>query len=107
MSDDYTPIYVGDTGNALRATFTDSFGVPYNLARATFALSLVNLNTSEEAELTGTGSWTTVDAANGIAQYAWVSADVATPGIYGVQITVTFPGGPVTFQRKILEIRSK
>lgn len=108
MSDDFSPITLGDTGNPLRATFADTFTGAYNLADATFALSLVDLNTSEENAITGTGSWTIVDATRGIAQYAWNSADVATPGIYQVKVVVTFAGGPVTFKGKTpLEIKSR
>lgn len=108
MSDDYSPIVIGDTGNPLRVTFTDGFDVPYVLAGSTFALSLLNLNTSEENAITGIGTWVIVDATNGIAQYAWNAADVATAGVYAIKVVVTFPGGPVTFKSaKPFEIKSK
>jgi hypothetical protein len=107
MTDDYSPRFVGDTGNPLRATFVDGSSVAYSLSGATLALSLINLNASERTATLGTGTWTIVDAANGIAQYAWSSADVANAGIYGIEVTVTFPGGPVTFQQKTLEMRRK
>jgi hypothetical protein len=53
----------------------------------------------------GAGTWTVLDATNGIAQYQWASADVATAGIFNLIVIVTFPSGTLHFDSKILEIK--
>lgn len=103
--EDYTPRYVGDTANALKVTFTDHSGTAYSLAGLTgsaFSLKLYNVDTQQT--ITGTGSWTITDEANGIAQYTWDADDVSTPGMYDIVVGVTFADGPLHFDPKRLEI---
>jgi hypothetical protein len=105
VSDDFSPRYVGNTANPLQVTFTDHEGGAYSLAGLTGASFLLELeNTANGAEIQGTGTWSILNPATGFAQYAWNAADVTTAGLYLIHITVTFASGPLSFDRKLLEI---
>lgn len=107
MADDYTPRYVGDTGNPLTITFKDGLGNIYdltNLTAADFSLKLVPVEGGTTINCAGT--WTIQSPGiNGVAQYPWQPADVATAGLFYVRVkaNVNADGKPVTFVPKIIE----
>lgn len=104
-NDDFTPRFVNDTANPLKITFTDNEGAAYDLSGLTgSSFSLQLHENSTLTTTTGTGTWTIVSASNGIAQYQWASADVASVGTYNIIVSVTFPTGPLHFRPKVLEI---
>jgi len=95
-----SPFYVGQTGPALRATIQDDSDNPVNLTGATF--TLVIENTLTNANVSGAGTWSILNAPAGVAQYTWNSADTATPGAYNLFIEyvisgVTYITDPTTF----------
>lgn len=104
--DDYSPRYVSNLANPLQITLLDNENVPYDLSglNTSTAFSLKLIDTVDRSVITGTGYWTIPNAAAGIAQYQWVSADVSIPGTYRIKIAVTFSSGVLTFDQKILEI---
>lgn len=108
MADDFTPRYVGDTGNPLTVTFADGLGKVYdltNLTAADFSFKLVPVEGGTTINCTG-GTWTIQSPASaGVAQYPWQPADVATAGLFYVRVkaNVNGDGKPMTFVPKIIE----
>ena len=104
--DEYQPRYVGDTGNPLFITLLDYSNTPYVLTGLTlataYAFKLINI--SNGTIITGAGTWSYVNAAQGQIQYAWNAADVAIAGMYRIKVVVTFPSGALTFDQKLIEI---
>ncbi len=104
--DDYTPRYSGDTFNPLQITLQDNEGTAYNLTglntSTAFTLELINM--SSGIVTTGAGTWTIINAAQGVVQYQWVAGDVALAGMYRIKVVITFTGGILTFDQKLLEI---
>lgn len=104
MSEDFSPRYVGDTSRPLHATFTLHDGTIDPLTSAS-NLTMKFRNTANGTVRTGTGTWTILDAANGIASYAWSSADVAAAGTYKIWPSATMGDGPANWDdTHILEI---
>lgn len=105
-TEDFTPRFQNDTANPLKVTFTDHLGVAYNLTGLTGSnIALRLYNTSSGTTIVGAGTWTIVDATNGIAQYTWNATDVAIASIFGLIVIVTFSSGTLHFDSKILEIK--
>jgi hypothetical protein len=101
--DDYSPIYVGDTGNPYAPTFRHKEDSPVDLTGATLALKMQDEGGNVK---TCAGTWTIDDAQNGVAHYAWQSADVNSAGIWQLFVTITIGGKPVHADVKTLEIKA-
>lgn len=85
MTDDFSPMYVGDTYIAL----APSFGMDLTGA----AIELKMVNEPGTTIKTGVGAWVIDDASNGLAHYNWSPSDVDTAGMWTLYIKVTFPSG--------------
>lgn len=101
--DDYSPISVGDTLIPYSPTFQHKDGSPVDLTGATFALKMQDEGGNVK---TCSGTWTIDDAPNGVAHYAWQSADVNSAGIWTMYVTITIGGKPVHADVKTLEIKA-
>jgi hypothetical protein len=100
--DDYSPIYVGDTGAPFSPTFQHADGTAVNLTGATITMEMVNDDTG--AVINCAGTWTIDSAPNGEAHYQYQSADVATAGLWKLYVTITVGGEPVHADMKKLQI---
>ena len=90
VTEDFSPVFVGDTGSILSAQFLDNENNPIPRAGATIGMKMQNGATLNVCA----GSWTIDDATNGLAHYAYQSADVSTPGTWMLYVTVTVGGKP-------------
>lgn len=104
--DNYSPIFQGDTGALFAPAFkkyVNGVAQPFDLSGKTITMRIVD----EDGNATdATGSWTTDDAVNGLAHYAYSSADVANSGpktLY-IKITDNTTGKPVHAGTKTLQI---
>lgn len=86
-----TPWYVGQTLPNLTVTFQTDTLAPQPLTNLT--PSLVIRNPVTGVDMAGAGTWSIANAAAGIAQYTWASADVAVAGSYVLVITLTDGSG--------------
>ncbi len=105
-TDDYSPIYQGDTGAPFNPVFTHiGDGTAVNLTGATISMKMQGVSAGESGTvITCTGTWTITDATNGKASYAYTSTDVATIGVWLMYITITIAGKPVHADTKTLTI---
>jgi len=101
--DDYSPIYVGDTGIPFAPVFQHMDGSTFNLSGATVTMKMQDQDGNLK---TCNGTWTVDDAVNGKAHYTWQSADVSTAGVWNLYITITIAGSPVHADMKQLQILS-
>ena len=106
VPDDYSPVMQGDTHRPFAPAFTtlDATGkvIPYNLTGLTISMKMKN---GAGVVKTCAGSWTVVDAANGLAQYHYQASDVDTPGVWTKYIEFTDTNNEVQHAtRKLLEI---
>lgn len=105
--DDYSPIYIGDTLIPFATQFwqwSESSGQyePFNLTGLTISMKMQEANGEVQ---TCTANWIVDSAVNGKAHYPWNSADVATPGVWTLYITLTNTGGQaVHTDTKVLTI---
>jgi hypothetical protein len=90
----------GDTLPKLRATLQDSAGDPVDLSSFTSFAWFYQDEDQEAAALTGAGSFSVIDATNGIVEYSWDATDTDTVGRYVGEIEgkigaarQTFPNG--------------
>lgn len=105
ITDDFSPVSVGDTAAPFNPTFQYSDGTAVNLAGATITMKLQGISAGNSGTTTTcTGIWSITDAPNGKASYAYTSADVATAGLWNMFITITISGKPVHADTKILQI---
>ncbi len=112
LIDDFSPRTAGDTGNPLTVTFTDHLINPLTGQYTVYdltgldgtAIALLIKDVSTQIEVNGLGTWSIVDALNGVAQYVWNAADVANAGIFSIRAVVQFVTGEVTFESRILQI---
>lgn len=106
MSDEFTPRYVGDLANPLQITLMDYSNVAYDLTglNVLTAFEIELINTSNNAVITGGGTWSIINAVNGVVLYHWVLSDVSVAGTYKIKVIVTFSTGDLTFDQKIIEI---
>lgn len=103
MNEDYTPIYVGDTGVPFAPQFSTKNG-PLNLTGATFTMVMVNVNGLPGNRHVCGNFWTIDNASQGLAHYDWQPTDVSASGSFELQITVTISGKPVHTDVKPLTI---
>ena len=104
-----SPMYQGQTGPPWQPTLTrdgstvvDLTGVSAN----SFALNIYNLES--ETNRAGSGVFTIVNAAGGLINYAWNSADTATVGRYTLQVNYTdVAGNNVITDPTSWEVRAK
>ena len=102
VSDDYSPIYAGDTGAIFAPRFLHkSSNTPVDLVNATISMKM---QSDTGLVQTCNGAWTLVDALGGLAYYSYQAADVATPGEWSLYITITIGGLPVHADVKYLSI---
>jgi hypothetical protein len=102
VTDDFSPMYAGDTLNPFSPQFSYRDGSPVNLTNAT--ITLVMVNSAPYSRQAGTGTWVIDNAAAGQAHYNWSSADVSTPGTWTIQVEIVVGGEPLHFDSKILQI---
>lgn len=100
-TEDYSPIYVGDTGAVYSAVFVDAINDAIPLVGATLSTRMTNQYGTSK---TWGGSWTIDDATNGLAHYNYQSGDVDTAGTWTVQTTITIGGKPQHTDTKQLVI---
>lgn len=106
-TEDFSPIYVGDTGAPFDPRFLHKDGTAIDLTGATLSMRMQNENTN--AVIVCTGTWTIdPDQVNnkGLAHYAYASGDVATAGMYFLQITITITSKPLHTDIRELEIKA-
>jgi len=86
--------YTGKTSPPYRKVFSDrNTGLPLNLtglATANFTAYVINSETGAETLLAGT--WSIVNAAQGIAQYQWKLDDLAQPKMITFWVSIQMPG---------------
>jgi hypothetical protein len=83
MTTELGPYVAGEVPEAWRHTFTDSDGVAIAITGYSVRVSY-KLSGGTQVVRTGT----LVDAANGVAGYQWVEADMATAGVMRGEMTV-------------------
>ncbi len=108
--EDYSPIYVGDTGKPFAPLFqmidpTSGQLVPFPLTGLTISMKMKE---QESGVLkVCSGPWTIDDALGGKAHYAWQSTDVDTAGIWLIQVACTNGAGQVVHADvKVLSIQA-
>jgi hypothetical protein len=99
---DFTPIWVGDTGAPFISHFSHQDGSLVNLTGSTISMKMEDSGGNIKICL---GTWTIDDAINGLAHYSYASTDVDTPGVWTLFITITTGGKPLHCDEKLLEIR--
>lgn len=100
--DDYSPIYINDTGARLAPQFVDADGF-FDLSGATISMKMQNLDTS--AVIVCAGTWVIDDTLTGRAHYQYQAADVAVAGIWKLFVTITIGGRPIHADERLLEIK--
>lgn len=90
--DDFSPIFVGDTGNPFSIYVAHKNGF-MSILGATITMKLHNVSTGIIKACSG--SWTIDSNDNGKASYAFQSGDVDTAGSWEIWITITKNGVPV------------
>lgn len=83
----------GDTLPLFRTTLKDAAGVGVNLTGSTVKLTLTNIET--KALKITEASVSLIDAANGIVEYTWLTADTDTAGTFSAEFEVTTGGGRI------------
>jgi len=94
MSDDYSPVYVGDTQARFAPQFLHKDNTPVNLAGCTITMTMELYSNIASTVAVGTskacsGAWVIDDAANGKAHYQFQSADVNVSGVWNLWLVVT------------------
>lgn len=108
--EDYSPIYVGDTGKPYAPVFqtiNPNTGdlEPVPLAGLTLSMKMKEQETGVIKVCSG--PWTIDDAAGGLAHYDWQAGDVDTAGIWLLQVLCTNGAGKVVHADvKYLEIKA-
>ena len=102
VADDFSPVYVGDTGVNFAPVFAHKVdGSAVNLSGATITMKMQN---EVGTVKTCSGTWTIDNASGGQAHYQWQAADVNTAGDWTLYITITIAGAPVHGDQKVIEI---
>ncbi len=78
---------VGQTGPSTTFQILQSDNTPMGLSGATYAGKIRDTATGDE--ITMAGVFTTASVPDGKVTYSWVAADLATPGVYEIEIEVT------------------
>jgi len=103
MSDDFSPIFVGDVGAACSPQFSHKDGSPFVLTGATISMKMEDL--SGDIKIC-TGTWVIDDPVNGLTHYQYSASDVNTAGIWSLYITITINNEPVHADIKQLLIQA-
>ena len=90
--DDYSPIFVGDTGNPFSIYVAHKNGF-MSLIGSTITMKLYNAATNTIKTCTGT--WVIDPADNGKASYTFQSGDVDTAGSWQIWIKILLGGNPI------------
>jgi hypothetical protein len=102
VSDDYSPIFSGDTQAVFAPAFTHADGTAVNLTGAAISMKMQNTNTGVVQVCSG--GWAIDNATGGLAHYQWQTGDVSTVGIWTLYITITIGGLPAHADTKTLVI---
>lgn len=81
----------GDRRPYIRAVLTDAAGATVNLTSETVTFTMLDADTEEV--IVNAGATTKIDAAGGIVEYAWQTADTDTAGLYLGHWTATDTNG--------------
>jgi len=90
--DDYSPVFVGDTGNPFSIYVAHKNGY-MSIVGATITMKLHNVATG--VIKTCSGTWTIDPSDNGKANYTFQAGDVDTAGNWEIWITIIKNGLPV------------
>jgi hypothetical protein len=101
IADDYSPVFVGDTGAPFDPVFVHKDGTAVDLTGATITMIMVD---AEGNAKTAAGIWTIISTVNGQASYSYAGADVAVAGNWTLYITITINSKSVHADTKQLEI---
>lgn len=101
--DDYTPVYVADTGEVFAPQFLHRYSnTPVDLNGA--VLSTRMTNQYGVVKVWNASMWVINSAANGIAYYIYQASDVDTPGMWTVQVQININGEIIHADPKLLQI---
>ena|SRR5581483_12211015 len=84
----------GQTTPAIIFVCTKDNGQPLNLTGLTASNLSLLIHPASGSDIVGTGTFTILNAAQGIVQYQPASGDVATTGSYTLIVVATFLTGP-------------
>ncbi len=101
MTDDFSPVYVGDTQVVFAPTFQHKDGTAVNLTGATISMKMQDTAGNTK---TCAGTWTIDNASAGQAHYQWQAADVSAAGTWTLYITIAINSQPVHADPKTLLI---
>ena len=101
-SDDFGPIYVGDTGSPLSPQFIHKDGTAFDLTAAIITMRMALMGSSTVKD--GSGAWTIDDETNGLAHYVYSAADVNTAGNWELYIKIVNSSGTIHADPKVLPI---
>jgi len=94
IQEDYTPVFVGNTGTLFAPVFRHRDNTPVDLTGCTLSMKMELYQSIDSGIDVGTiktcsGPWTITDAANGGAYYRYQTADVNTAGVWNLWIKIT------------------
>lgn len=92
--DDFSPVYVGDTGNPFSILVVDKQNNFNSILGSTITMHMQNVDSPATIK-TCSGTWTIDSTDNGRASYAYQSADVDTAGNWYMWIKIIMSGKPV------------
>jgi hypothetical protein len=99
VTDDYSPIYQGDTLRPFAPVFleqeADGTYQAVNLTGLTISMKMARWGETNGVVKTCSGTWVVDSAAGGMAHYPWQAADVDTPSIWQMYIKLTNGSGQV------------
>lgn len=101
--EDFSPIYVGDTGALLKPHFRNKDKTPVDLTGATISMIMQNRDSPSTVK-EATGTWEIDDATNGIAHYTYSAEDVDTAAVWNLFINIEIEGNPLHADVKHLRI---
>lgn len=102
--EDFSPIYVGDTGSQFAPVFVDVDNNAIDLSNATISTRMTNQY--GVTKVWDSANWVIDNAAGGTAHYQYESTDVDTAGVWTVQTTITVNGKPRHADERILVIET-
>ena len=98
ITEDYSPIYIGDTQAIFAPQFFNKNGTPVNLSGCTISMTMELYSSIASTVAVGTtktcsGTWVIDDATNGKAHYPFQSADVNVSGVWNLWVVITNGSG--------------
>ena len=99
--------YVGDTGTPFTFNLSLIDTTHPNLTgmtAANFTLDLFNGQTTKHCI---GGTWTVLNGPSGVIEYQPVGADIDTPGLWQVYLSVIFANGPKTWTPDTITVLAK